>query len=155
MCSALRVCRLDGRFGLGDRRPARVYDCVDLPTACQPIDRCDELRHGVFGYAGLIAQGARHTLCGLPRKAVTLRPCVFLPGVLLPIAAPHRVQLEIHIHPERLMIGTGSVGVDASRLHPACQRGGHKAEVDAFGVVSGRAFILAAAGCNPGIDESG
>jgi hypothetical protein len=54
--------------------------------------------------------------------------------------------LEIYVHPERLMIGTGSVGVDASCLHPACQRGGYKAEVDPLGVGSGRAFILASAG---------
>ena len=59
--------------------------------------------------------------------------------------------LEIHVHPQRLMIGTRGVGVDACRLHPARQCSRNKAEIDSLAVVGCHAFIFSVPGSDPGI----
>src|SRR5439155_26613983 len=61
------------------------------------------------------------------------------------------VPLEIDVHPQRLMIGTRGVGVDACRLHPARQCSRNKAEVDPLAVVGCHAFVLEISGSDPGI----
>jgi hypothetical protein len=95
----LRTTRLRARLTLRPRRSPSGTQPRPPESfhRSQPIDRWDELRHGVSGDAGLVAQDARHGLRSLPGKAV----------------AHLNLMLEIHVHPDRLMIGTGSVGVDA------------------------------------------
>ena len=94
----------------------------------------------------------RRAATALPKPRIRHRRCSTKAG-----QADRRatVDLEIHVYPQRLVIGSCCVGVDAGRLHAACQRGGHKAEVDPLAVVGGYAFILAVSGCDPGVDESG
>src|SRR5947199_311641 len=63
--------------------------------------------------------------------------------------------LDIHVHPQRLMIGAGGIGVDACTSYPICQDRSDKTEVDPLAVVGGHTFIFAVACGDPGVDESG
>jgi hypothetical protein len=67
------------------------------------------------------------------------------------IAAP----LEIGLDPDRLVIGTDGVTIDATGSDSRSERRRHEAEIDSPAGDYGPAGVFAMARCNPCIDEAG
>src|SRR5207249_11033604 len=64
-------------------------------------------------------------------------------------------ELEIHLDPQRLVIGAAGLDLDSCGLDSARQRGGNKTVVDPLSRAERRTFIFAMPGGDPGVDESG
>jgi len=60
--------------------------------------------------------------------------------------------LEIHVDPDRLMIGADCVGVDATRSDAPRERRRDETEIDPASAI-GRALVFSMAGRGPCVDE--